>query len=181
MRRIEINVHPLRDFLVLLLVAVLTVILLALVTPKPAEATFPGTNGSIVFESDLTGDTDLYSMAPNGTGLTRLTNSTWQEHDPVFSPAGTQIAYTDEREPDDEIFVMNAYGTQTNLTNNQVDDYHPTWSPPGGKAIAFVSERDLPFHGDIYTMNVDTKQTKRLPANDPQNPDDFVYDPQLVV
>ena len=42
---------------------------------KPAEAAFPGKNGRIAFVSDRDGDTEIYSMNSNGTGVKNLTNN----------------------------------------------------------------------------------------------------------
>ena len=51
----------------------------------------------------------------------------------------------------DEIYVMDANGSnQTRLTNNNVADVYPVWSPDGTK-IAFVSNRDGNY--EIYVMD----------------------------
>ena len=58
----------------------------------------------------------------------------WDWH-PTWSPDGTQIvfdSFTDGiiGQPDREIYVMNADGTnQTQITNNAVVDAHAAWSP----------------------------------------------------
>ena len=70
-----------------------------------------------------------------------------------------KIAFTSERDGDEEIYVMNANGTnQTQLTNNDFADYAPCFSPDGSK-IAFVS---YPFgNSEICVMNADgTNQTQ---------------------
>ena len=59
--------------------------------------------------------------------------------DPAWSPDGTKIAFTTDRDGNFEIYVMNADGTgQTRLTNNAAADDEPAWSPDGSK-IAFTS------------------------------------------
>ena len=60
-------------------------LLVALVgTPREAEATFPGDNGRIAFASNRTtgegvvnpeGDFEIFTMNPDGTGLTQLTHN----------------------------------------------------------------------------------------------------------
>ena len=61
---------------------------------------------------------------------------------PAWSPDGTKIAFTSNRDGNYEIYTMNADGTgQTSLTNNAAYDFDPAWSPDGTK-IAFTSDRD---------------------------------------
>jgi hypothetical protein len=38
---------------------------------KPAQAAFPGKNGKIAFQSDRGGNTEIYTMTPNGSNQTR--------------------------------------------------------------------------------------------------------------
>jgi len=68
---------------------------------------------------------------------------------------GNRIVFVSERDGNDEIYVMDADGSnQINLTNNMAKDYSfpPIWSPNGTK-IAFVSDRD--GDADIYVMDAD--------------------------
>ena len=47
---------------------------------------------------------------------------------PRWSPDGSKIAFTTDRDGNDEIYVMNADGSnQTRLTNNEGDDISPSW------------------------------------------------------
>ena len=48
----------------------------------------------------------------------------------MWSPDGSKIAFVSDRDGNDEIYVMNADGSnQTRLTNNTVTDISPVWSP----------------------------------------------------
>ena len=69
-----------------------------------------------------------------------------------------RIAFDSKRDGNDEIYVMNADGSeQTRLTNNLAGSGGPAWSPDGRK-IAFYSCRD--GNDEIYVMNADgTGQT----------------------
>ncbi len=75
----------------------------------------------------------------------------------------TRIAFSSDRDGNNEIYVMNADGSgQTRLTNNLVRDVNPAWSPDGTK-IAFSSLRDNNW--DIYVMNTDGSGQTRLTNN----------------
>ena len=61
--------------------------------------------------------------------------------EPSGPPSG-RIAFTSDRDDNQEIYVMSADGTgQTNLTNDPAADDQAWWSPEGER-IAFVSLRD---------------------------------------
>src|SRR5215204_2291651 len=79
---------------------------------KPAEATFPGKNGKIAFQSDRGGSYDIYTMTRNGTEIDNLTTNPADNEDPAFSPDGKKIAFTSDRDGDNDIYKMNANGTR---------------------------------------------------------------------
>lgn len=84
------------------------------------------------------------------------------------TPLSGTIAFTSERDGNDEIYVMNADGShQTRLTNDPASDREPAWSPDGSR-IAFASNRDGTFQ--IYLMNADGSSLTRL-TNDPATDD----------
>ena len=80
------------------------------------------------------------------------------DRDLSWSPDGTRIAFTSDRDGNEEIYVVDLETRrETNLSNDEAADTRPAWSPDGSK-IAFLSRR---FRGvDIYVMNADgTGQT----------------------
>lgn len=84
------------------------------------------------------GNCDIYVINADGSNQTRLADNVmmmiglvpaWVEL--AWSPDGTKIAFVSSRDGNDEIYVMNAAGSnQIRLTNNTVDDLAPIWSPP---------------------------------------------------
>jgi Tol biopolymer transport system component len=129
--------------------------------PASAQAAFPGANGKIVFATARDGDSDLYTMNPDGTNLFPLTHTdgfNMGEFEPAWSSDGTKIAFRWCRgEPGYcDIYRMNADGSNvTDLSNDPAADITPAWSPDGSK-IAFESHRRFVYPGvraDVFTMS----------------------------
>lgn len=135
-----------------MLLLVLASIAAAVNPVQTASATFPGTNGKIAFISTRDGNHEVYVMNPDGSGQTNLTKNDAYDAHPEWSPDGTKIAFSSDRDTsfgDFQIYVMNADGSGvTRLTNNPGWDVEPSWSPDGTK-IAFSRE------GEIHVMNAD--------------------------
>lgn len=92
--------------------------------------------------------------------LVRLTNNSAMDHRPVWSPDGSRIAFSSNRDGKNEIYVMDADGSNVKrLTNNRADDVNPIWSPDG-RRILFDSERD--GNREIYVMDADGGNQIRL-------------------
>jgi Tol biopolymer transport system component len=131
-------------------------------------------NGRIAFISTQDGNPEIYTVNPDGSGLTRLTYSDGADIAPAWSPDGTRIAFGCGIGPagsgvitvgSSDICVMDADGRGlVRLTNDPVSDGEPAWSPDGGQ-IAFRRA------GDIYTLKPDgtgmTRLTTDAAASDP--------------
>ncbi len=76
-----------------------------------------------------------------------------QNYLPAWSPDGSKLAFTSNRDGNPEIYVMNRDGSGLRrMTNNPSIDVTPTWSPNGNQ-IAWVSDRT--GSPKIYVMNAD--------------------------
>lgn len=97
----------------------------------------------------------IYTMDPDGSNVTNISGPDNPNNCCAdWSPNGKKIAFVSFREGNDEIYVMDADGSnKVRLTKDPAQDMFPVWSP-NGKKIAFISKRD---HGwpEIYTMNPD--------------------------
>ena len=122
-------------------------------------------NGKVAFASsrDSIGSAinfEIYATDPDGANQTRLTNSLLSDLQPAWSPDGTQLVFTSQRDGNVEIYAMNSDGSaQTRLTNNSANDNTPVWSPDGTR-IAFSSNRA--GSPAIYLMNADGSAVARI-------------------
>ena len=126
-----------------------------LAAPAGALASFPGSNGRIVFE----GSPGLVSVAENGSGASPLTALSASR--PAVSADGNLIAFSRAAGASAYgIWTVNADGTgarQVTVDPQAVagNDTDPAWSPDGSR-IAFVRS------GDLYVMNADGSASTNL-------------------
>jgi Tol biopolymer transport system component len=159
-----------------------------------AGAAFPGQNGKIAFTTYyLDGNENIYSIAPDRTGLTRLTDDPGFDDDAAWSPNGRRIAFASNRAHpeqaceglsprcDYDIYVMSADGSNVKrLTNSLGSDREPAWSPDG--RIVFSSTRDdagtvTEFaNSELYVMNADGTGQTRI-TNNPGTDHQAVWSP----
>jgi dipeptidyl aminopeptidase/acylaminoacyl peptidase len=131
------------------------------VVAAPAQATFPGGNGKIVYAyDDGAGATQIVAINPDGTGQTFLTSGPDRNLAPRWSPDGQKIAFATNRDAIYNIYVMDADGSnETRLTDSTADYGQPQWSADGTK-IAFTGNRN--GNTDVYVMNADGSNPIRL-------------------
>jgi Tol biopolymer transport system component len=123
----------------------------------------------IVFCSERRGNPDLYALDLTNSGPPKLlTISDAMEDAPVFSLDGKKLAFVSDRDGNADIFVMpfrpdgpDASKEAVNLTRHQGGDFNPAFSPDG-KQIAFSSDRDIFRESEIYVMQADGSNVRRL-------------------
>ena len=136
-------------------------VLLLVVVAIPAEAAPSPSFGTIAFESERLGPTDLFVMRPDGTGQARL-NTPGSGADASWSPDGRNIAFSADPEGDGnvDVYVMNADGSALRqLTTSPGLDVWPDWLR-GGQQIVFAGDRAGP--PNIYVMNADGTGQRQL-------------------
>jgi TolB protein len=104
-----------------------------------------------VFISDYDGENQRQVTTNRSLNI----NSTW-------SPDGRSIAYASYRRGPPNIFVANIFqGTGEELTKDTSNNFLPAFSPDGTR-IAFTSTRDGSGNSEIYVMNRDGSNVRRL-------------------
>ena len=130
--------------------------------------------GKIAFHSNRTGTFQIYTMNADGSNETQITFSEDRAAYPVWSPNGRQIVFSrfvktgeEEWNGNNEVFVMDADGSnQQNLSNQLGYDGLPDWSPDGSQ-IVFVSDRNggENFDTNIFMMDADGGNVQQITHN----------------
>lgn len=121
----------------------------------------------ITFITDRDGNSEIYSMDPNGGSQTNLTNSAVNEKTFAWSPDGTKIAFLRKNAgntgDDSNLYVMNANGSGVTKVTSDNFQYQNssnlTWSPDGSK-LAYVSGNDLLHY--LSVINIDGTNRRHL-------------------
>lgn len=125
----------------------------------------------IAFISNITGRANLWVVASEGGWPMQLTVSNQRQYTPVWSPKGNWIAYTSDKDGNEQwdIFLVSPRdGQVVNLTNTpEVAEQSPTWSPDGEKLAYLVKPKDSPSY-EIAVMEVATKKVTPLTTNTPK-------------
>src|SRR5579884_3486448 len=132
-------------------------------TDKPLLLRHPTMNRThIVFSYG----NDLWSVPREGGVAVRLTAGVGMETEPVFSPDGTQIAFTGEYDGNVDVFVMPAAGgTPKRLTYHPAEDRVVGWTPDG-KRILFASQRaSYSRFSRLFTVPVEGGFEEQLPLD----------------
>jgi hypothetical protein len=140
-------------------------------TPTPAPTATPEPiMCNIAFDTDRDGNWEIYKTNPDGSETVNLSNNPGDDHAPVYSPNGDQIAFVSNRDNGQEkgkfIYVMNADGSNVHQLTHEENCEDPDWSHDG-KMITYSN------NGDIYVINADgsgtsTNITKDSPVEDMQ-------------
>lgn len=144
-------------------IALIALLVSAIPSTSPAA-----TNGRIVFVRGTEESTfEIFTMAADGTGLVQLTDDDVSDDHTSFSPDGSKIVFTSNRDGDEDIWVMNADGSDpVQIVDHKGTDAEPTWSPDGTK-IAYETFRHDPqgILTEIRLVNVDGTEDHRLTRN----------------
>jgi Tol biopolymer transport system component/uncharacterized protein YjbI with pentapeptide repeats len=118
---------------------------------------------SIAFESNRTGNSQIFTMDPDGSNPVQLTHDTSTDTLPSISPDGHTVVYQSTSGGVSQIWAINGDGSNPRQLTSQGSNEQPTFSPDGNK-IAFDSNRNGQFQ--LFIMNADgSGQTQVMTTN----------------
>jgi WD40 repeat protein len=107
----------------------LVTLIVMVAVPASALATAPGTNGTIAFVRSG----DIWTVNPDGSGLTPVTSGPDTDSEPAWSPDGTTIAFTRlTGDATSHIWTVRPGSPAVPLTTTAgLDEVAPAWAPDG--------------------------------------------------
>ncbi len=141
-------------------------------TKNPTTDSFPHLSPDgekIVFTSNRSG-IEIYTMDSDGTNLTRLTTNDGdgardvyvRDEHPRWSPDGTKIAFHSDRNGSQDIFVMDADGSNVvQVTSATSDEVYPEWSPDGN-TLAFCIATYIRDRQELFLINLDGTDMRQI-------------------
>ncbi len=123
----------------------------------------------ILFSADVNnnGNSDIFLVNLDGSGLVQLTSNDHYDGFPNWSPDGSKIVFSSTEDGNSNLYTMNADGSGlTRLTSDPGNDFDAAWSPDGTR-IAFATDRHDNFNSnyEIYLINADGTGEMRLTNN----------------
>jgi TolB protein len=141
--------------------------------PAGALAAYPGVNGKIVFQSNRTGQLDIWIVNGDGTDPVNLTTSiTEYSQSPSFSADGRRIVFA----VGGKLATMNADGSNLNVTTITVSLIGGPIFTPDGERIVFEQQVGPGGPEDLMIVAADgsgtpqTLQTGQTPTSQESDP-----------
>jgi Tol biopolymer transport system component len=116
---------------------------------------------TVVFESDRSGNFDVWAVPFAGGEATPLATSPLRDGMPRISPDGDRLAFVSDRGGSLDLWVMPASGGEaTRLTSWPSDERAPRWSPDGS-LIAFLSNHESDL-SEVWVVPAEGGEPRRL-------------------
>lgn len=121
------------------LVASLTLVLVTgLCGFHTPHSVYGATNGIIAFSRSDGANDQIETIHADGTAMQALTNDSFNNESPVWSPDGSRILFAADpnNNGNTQLDVMNADGSgRTQLTHDANGDFYGSWSPDGSHIV----------------------------------------------
>lgn len=143
------------------------------ITNNPATDDHPAwspNSAFIAFSTDRDGNREIYAMGSDGVNQLNLTQNPgsdsepdWFEDTRLIVGSGEWIAFTSNRDNNQEIYLMRTDGSgQINISNSPAEDFQPA-DRDDGQRVMFTTNRDGNL--EIYQMNSDGTNQRNITSN----------------
>jgi TolB protein len=119
-----------------------------------------GTRLAFMSNREGGGNSEIYIVNRDGSGLRRLTNHPGADSTPTWSPTGQQLAFTSDRSGSPQIYIVNLDGTgiqRIDCDSTWCD--RATWSRAPLNEIAYASRSGGGFDIRIFDFQTRTSHT----------------------
>lgn len=117
----------------------------------------------LVFSSSRSGNRNLWSARPDGTGASPLTSGNAIDERPAISPDGGQVAFLSDRGGARGIWLVDAAGGAPRQVSAVLAFDTVSWSPDGTRLV-FSTQGDTPA---LQVLTVSTGRITTLPTSGP--------------
>lgn len=136
------------------------------------NAALSPTGTNVAITTNLTGRTNLWTVSSAGSWPVQLLHSDDRQAEPMWSPDGRWIAYSQDKGGNElwDIYVISGEGgSPTNLTNTpDIREQHPVWSRDGKFIACDYKPKEAPSY-DLAIIDVATHKLRKLTEEkDPQ-------------
>jgi len=147
--------HPIVTFAALAGIAA-TILLVLFAPGRPVRAATSSDPGKIAFvragdcvDPDDHYCNDVYTMSPDGSGVTKVTTDGWNLHSPMLSFNGQRVAFEGYRAP---LRVINTDGSGIHSVG-PLPSFSASWSPDDSK-VAYVADAGHGYHYDFENPDI---------------------------
>ena len=119
---------------------------------------------TIAFESNRDGEAAVYTIRPDGSGLTRLTPKGTLGEQPNWSADGRQLVYTSNRDGVTQLYLMKPDGSDVAALPGTTNGFLASFSPDGRWLLFSAQDMRPSNQYRVFVMHPDG--TNRRPLGD---------------